>query len=159
MNVTERRQRAGLVSRVVADLIDALIVCVATATMVVVASMLRALFVGSALALPQLRAVATVGGLSFVYVGYLTFFWTATGRTPGKQATGLRVVTSHGGKLTLWRSVVRAVLCILLPIGLLWVLFSRRNRAVHDVVARTAVVYDWSGRGLRDRVGLTPAPS
>jgi hypothetical protein len=37
---------------------------------------------------------------------------------------------------------VRALLCVLFPVGLLWVLLSGENRSVQDVVLRTSVVYD-----------------
>jgi hypothetical protein len=33
------------------------------------------------------------------------------------------------------------VLCTLFPIGLLWVLVSRENRSVQDLMLRTSVVY------------------
>lgn len=153
---TVDRRRAGLVSRVTADLIDAVVVCLATATIVVVASMLRALFVGSVFALPDLRGAGTLGALSFVYLVYLVFFWTSTGRTPGKQVAGLRVVTSHGERLGIARATARAVLCIVFPAGLLWVMVSARNRAVHDALVGTAVVYDWYARSPGSP---EPAPS
>jgi hypothetical protein len=37
---------------------------------------------------------------------------------------------------------VRAVLCTLVPVGLLWVLVSRDNRSVQDLLLRTSVLYD-----------------
>ena len=37
-----------------------------------------------------------------------------------------------------------ARVCVLFPAGLLWVLVSRRNAAVHDLLTRSAVIYDWS---------------
>jgi hypothetical protein len=36
------------------------------------------------------------------------------------------------------------VLCVLFPILLFWVVLSRENRSVQDVLLRTSVVYDWS---------------
>ena len=49
----------------------------------------------------------------------------------------------NGGRLPHARALLRAVLCVLFPVGLLWVLISRRNYAVHDLLVRSAVVYDW----------------
>jgi hypothetical protein len=43
-------------------------------------------------------------------------------------------------------ALLRAVLCVLFPIGLFWVAVSRANRSAQDVVLRYAVVYDWSQR-------------
>jgi hypothetical protein len=34
------------------------------------------------------------------------------------------------------------MLCTLFPIGLLWVLVSRGNRSVQDLMLRTSVVYE-----------------
>jgi uncharacterized RDD family membrane protein YckC len=76
-------------------------------------------------------------------IGYLTFGWATTGRTLGKQLAGLRAVNRGGGRLPYPRALLRAVLCVLFPVGLLWVLVSRRNYAVHDLLVRSAVVYDW----------------
>jgi uncharacterized RDD family membrane protein YckC len=65
----------------------------------------------------------------------------------GKQIAGLRVVDRAGRRLSLWRSFCRALLYVLFPAGLLWVLASRRNASVQDLVVRTAVVYDWAYHG------------
>jgi uncharacterized RDD family membrane protein YckC len=139
----QERSRAGFVSRTAADLIDAVVVCLGVVIIVMTASMFRALFAERAFALPKLPGVATASWISVVFFGYLTFFWTTTGRTPGKQASGLRVVTSRGQRLGLARAAARALVCIVFPIGLLWVLVSTRNRGLHDVLLGTAVVYDW----------------
>jgi hypothetical protein len=40
-------------------------------------------------------------------------------------------------------SIVRAVFCVAVPFGLLWVIFSPGRRSLQDVVLRTVVVYDW----------------
>jgi uncharacterized RDD family membrane protein YckC len=166
--------RAGFVSRATADLIDAFLVCIVTATLVVVGSMLRALFGASPFAFPRLRVIEMTGFLSLAFLAYLTFFWSSTGRTPGKQASGLRVVTAHAEPIGFGRALGRAVFCTLFPFGFLWVAVSARNLAFHDVVVRTAVVYDWSARGTQsvtpslrssdgsprgtDRVGVGPLP-
>jgi uncharacterized RDD family membrane protein YckC len=148
--------RAGLVSRATGDLLDAFVVVLGAEAIVIVGTTLRTLFVGSTFALPHLRAAATLGGLSFVFVAYLTFFWASTGRTPGKQAAGLRVVTSRGDRLGVLRAAARAALCVAFPLGLLWVLVSPRNRAFHDAVVGTAVVYDWHTRGGSARSPASP---
>jgi uncharacterized RDD family membrane protein YckC len=141
--------RAGFVSRATADLIDAVLICVATATLVVVGSMLRALFGPSPFAFPRLRGIEMAGYLSLAFLAYLTFFWSSTGRTPGKQASGLRVVTASGESMGFGRALGRAILCTVFPFGFLWVAVSARNLALHDVVVRTAVVYDWSARSAQ----------
>lgn len=68
---------------------------------------------------------------------------------------GIRVVATDGSELPPGRSFVRAVALALgfatLGIGLLWALIDRRRRALHDVLAGSAVVYDWDARAARLR--------
>lgn len=57
-----------------------------------------------------------------------------TGASFGQRIVGLRVLAANGGRLPLWRSVVRSLLiCLVIP----------------------AVVYDNDGRGLHDRAAGT----
>jgi uncharacterized RDD family membrane protein YckC len=139
-------RRAGFVSRSSADLLDAILVCLATILLLVGAAILRTVFGGSRFGLPHLDALDGTAFVSIVFVAYLAFFWATTGRTPGKQAMGLRVVTSAGRPLGGARALGRAILCTLFPLGLAWVVVSPRNRAVHDVLLGTAVIYDWTPR-------------
>ena len=83
-----------------------------------------------------------LGGL--LAVAYLTAGWGTTGRSLGKQLAGLRVVHRTGSRLGPVRALLRAVLYVLFPAGLLWVLVSRHNASVQDLLVRSAVVYDWS---------------
>lgn len=146
MDAAARPHRAGFVTRALADVLDAILVCAGTALILVTVSMLRAVFAGSVFSLPRPNGAESAGALSLAFVLYLAFFWSATGRTPGKQVAGLRVVTARGDPLPGARALARAVLCVVLPVGLLWVLVSRRNRAVHDALLGTAVIYDWKPR-------------
>jgi uncharacterized RDD family membrane protein YckC len=74
---------------------------------------------------------------------YLTASWVTTGRTYGDHLLGLRVVNFRGERLRLAGASARAALCVVFPIGVLWVLLSPANRSVQDVLVRTSVVYDW----------------
>ena len=82
----------------------------------------------------------------FLATVYLTVAWAATGRTYGGQVLGLRVVNFRGNRMSWPGALVRAGFCVLFPIGLGWILVSRGNRSVQDVVLRTSVVYDWAIR-------------
>lgn len=90
----------------------------------------------------------------FVYVVVTT---TIAGRTPGKGIVGLRVVTAAGLTVTpgrvLLRTIMIPVAVIPLCLGLLPILLSRTRRGLQDLVAGTAVVYDWG-----DRPARMPAP-
>jgi uncharacterized RDD family membrane protein YckC len=81
---------------------------------------------------------------------YFVAFWSAGGQTPGMRAMHLRVATADGRPPGIPRSIVRVLwlaLCILpVFIGFLPVLFDERRRGVHDLMARTIVLYDSAAR-------------
>lgn len=79
-----------------------------------------------------------------IAVPYLTLTWHATGRSYGDALLGLRVVSRNGGRMRFAGALLRAVVCVLFPIGLLWVAISPANRSVQDILLRTSVVYDWT---------------
>jgi uncharacterized RDD family membrane protein YckC len=89
---------------------------------------------------PQFEWVVVAVGIGLVL--YWTATWAGPGRTHGDQLMGLRVVGPRGDRLHLLHAAARAVLCVVFLPGLVWVLFSRHDRSVQDVVLRTAVVYD-----------------
>lgn len=83
---------------------------------------------------------------------YLAVGWVTSGRTPGDQVVGLRVVRSGARLMGLGRALLRGLLCVLFPIGLLWCVVSRRRASVQDLLLRTSVVYDWLPRAARTSV-------
>jgi uncharacterized RDD family membrane protein YckC len=136
--------RAGFASRVVADVIDLGVAWLIGLSALLVAGVVRYLLTGPPFRLPVLPRWLDVIGGATIAVGYLALSWAVTGRSVGKQVAGLRVVDHVGRRLSLRRSLARAVLYVLFPAGLLWVLASRRNASVQDLVVGTAVVYDWT---------------
>jgi uncharacterized RDD family membrane protein YckC len=133
---------AGLVSRGAATLVDAAVVAAVSALAGIVLSGIRYTVDGPPFSLPPLPGWALGVGHSVLVLIYLTVSWTLTGRTPGQVVLGLRVVTAGGRPPGPLHAFVRALVCVVFPIGVLWVLVSRRTLAVHDLVARTALVYD-----------------
>jgi RDD family len=140
---------AGVVTRIGAALVDALVVIVALGGIYGV--------IAGASFLLRPRSFSWPAGLGWsipvigfvVVVPYFTVCWSAIGRSYGQALLGLRVITSRG-RLTFIRALLRAVLCVVFPIGLLWVAISPRNRSVQDVILRTQVIYDWTtGEGVR----------
>lgn len=103
-----------------------------------------------------LAAVAVTALLLFaVQFGYHVLFETlASGRTPGKRWTGLRVVTTGGGPVSFLTSVVRNLLRVVdfLPgfygVAIVSVLASKHNQRLGDIAAGTLVV--------RERLGARP---
>jgi uncharacterized RDD family membrane protein YckC len=79
-----------------------------------------------------------------VVVPYLTLCWCTVGRTYGDALFGLQVENFRGNRMTVGGAFLRAVFCMVFPIGVLWVAVSRENRSVQDIVLRTSVVYEWS---------------
>jgi uncharacterized RDD family membrane protein YckC len=136
--------RAGLASRVVADVVDLGVAWLLGLSALLVAGVVRYLLAGPPFRLPVMPRWLDVTGGAVIAVAYLAVSWAATGRSVGKQVAGLRVVDRAGHRLSLIRSLSRAVLYVLFPAGLLWVMASRRNASVQDLVVGTAVVYDWA---------------
>jgi uncharacterized RDD family membrane protein YckC len=88
----------------------------------------------------------------FFYYGYS---WAASGRTFGMAVLGVRVVRADGEGLDPWRGVVRALVFplsfLLCGLGFLGILVQGQHRALHDLVAGTAVIYAWDARAARLR--------
>lgn len=98
-------------------------------------------------------AVAVVfAAWELTYFGYC---WAAAGRTAGMALFGLRVVRADGGELDPRRGVVRALAfplsIILCGLGFIGIVTQREHRALHDLLAGTAVVYSWDTRAARLR--------
>jgi uncharacterized RDD family membrane protein YckC len=138
-------KRAGFASRVTADLIDYGVV-VGIYLAILLSMGLAEYFLGSGgFDVPDPAAATSVAAQWSIGVLYLTASWAGGGRSIGKSVLGLRVVTSAGKSLPLRRAFVRAVICATVgAFTLLWVIVSRRRSAAHDLVVRSAVVYDWS---------------
>jgi uncharacterized RDD family membrane protein YckC len=107
---------------------------------------------------PGPTAVGAVLWTFLVVFAYDVLFETlASGRTPGKRWTGLRVVMAGGGPVGFLASTIRNLLRIIdfLPVwygvGIVAVLASRRNQRLGDMAAGTLVV--------RERRVVAPAPA
>ncbi len=80
------------------------------------------------------------------------YMWVSlalVGRTPGAALLGLRVVSRDGGPLGPGRAFVRTAvfpLSFILGLGFLGIVLGRDRRALHDVVGRSKVIYDWGDR-------------
>ena len=77
---------------------------------------------------------------------YLTVCWWLGGRTLGDRVMGLQVVSRGGGRVGFLRALVRAVFCVVVPIGLLWCAVDPARRSLQDIGLRTSVVHNWLPR-------------
>jgi uncharacterized RDD family membrane protein YckC len=133
---------AGFVTRAAANAVDAALVTAVVAVLYAMVVGFRFLMAPTKfhLGAPQFPWVVVTVGLGLVL--YWTASWSGAGRTHGDQLLGLRVVGPRGRRLHPLYAALRAVLCVLFLPGLFWVLVSRGNRSVQDVVLRTRVLYD-----------------
>jgi uncharacterized RDD family membrane protein YckC len=139
--------RAGFVSRAVAAGIDVTLVFIVVLGTVAVLWMLSFILdptrpvANSGARVPELVVLVFYG--YFLNWAYWTICWATSGRTIGNLVMGLRVVNLRGDHLGWGGAAVRSLLCTTFSFGLLWVIVSRANRSVQDVVLRTNVIYDW----------------
>ncbi len=87
--------------------------------------------------------------------GYFAHSWAASGRTAGMALFGVRVVGEDGTDVSGRQAVVRTLALplsfLLLGLGFAGILLGDRRRALHDVIAGTAVIYSWDARAARLR--------
>ena len=140
---------AGLGSRTLAAVLDALILGGSALAAAVAVALLSAL--GLRLGLSGSWAAVLLIGLGFFAAwGYYALFeGLREGQTPGKRMIGIRVVRDTGHPVTLGaaaaRNLVRAVDAFLIPpyfLGAVLVALHPRGKRLGDMVAGTVVVRD-----------------
>lgn len=97
---------------------------------------------------------------------YFAYSWAASGKTAGMALVGVRVVRDDGTIASARQAAVRTLAFplsfLFLGLGFVGILLSDRRRALHDVIAGTAVVYSWDTRAARLRFllgdGLATGP-
>lgn len=110
-------------------------------------------------------AISTVA-LVLVFVGYPTAFETLSrGKTLGKMALGLRVVSDDGGPERFRQALIRALagifeFTILAPVALITSLLSARGKRLGDMFAGTYVIQERMPprRELAWEFSVVPAP-
>lgn len=134
---------AGFVTRLIAFLVDLLIVTAVGATLTLVAQ-----FIGRSFGMSprMLRLLAELTALaSFLFMtGYAILLTVMGGQTIGKRIMGVRVVRLDGAQVELWPAARRFIGCILsIPFfwGYLMVLVDNRRQAFQDKLAGTIVIY------------------
>jgi uncharacterized RDD family membrane protein YckC len=137
--------RAGFVSQALATALDFGTVVVLEFLALMAFGFLRFLVTDKDYAMPQ----AGPGGNTalFFVIGVLLLWtaWSGSGRAPGMSVLGLKVVGRDGRRpLSSGRAFWRAVLAVpTLGLGVVWVLVSRKNKSLYDLICGSAVIYDW----------------
>jgi len=98
--------------------------------------------------LDNIASPAVVALITVIYsFGYFIFFWSMTGQTVGNAFLGLRIVTTQGRRVPIWRAVLRLAGYVIsfatLFIGFLWIVVDNRRQGLHDKIAGTYVIYSW----------------
>ena len=139
-SVTAQGNYAGSVSRFLAYAID-LFASTAVYTLALAAiSYVVQIVTGEQVSWNRQNILVVVLYLAweFFYFGYS---WAVSGRTFGMAMLGVRVV----------RALVFPLSFLLFGLGFLGILVQRERRALHDLIAGTAVVYSWDARAARLR--------
>jgi uncharacterized RDD family membrane protein YckC len=145
---------AGLGSRFTAGVIDLAIKAVVIAAIVLATLSLSGL----------VATIVYAAAPLVVYLGYDVLFETlGSGRTPGKRATGLRVLRTDGSPEDAVASLVRNVLRLVdgLPLfyvpGIVSILATKRNQRLGDLAAGTIVVRERQGGRRASERGADPS--
>jgi uncharacterized RDD family membrane protein YckC len=139
--VPDAGRAAGIVTRGLAAIIDLLVVLLIMSALYGGLVLVRLVYSPAAFSLPSLNVVFSTVVTFVVAVVYLTGCWTVSGSTVGAVTMGVRVVGRRSQRVSLHVGLLRAIGCVVFPIGLLWVVIDRRRRSLQDVVFRTRVVY------------------
>lgn len=151
--------RAGIVSRVIANSADSIVIVVALTVSYLAWAAIRFLSNPTGFTLPAPAFIVDLLiAATFLFL-YFTLSWATSGRTYGDHLMGLRVVNYKGGTLRWWGAMVRAVFCVLFPLGLFWVIVSIHNRSVQDAILRTSVIYDWGANPANDERVIQQSPT
>jgi uncharacterized RDD family membrane protein YckC len=136
---------AGVVTRGLALVLDAVLVVVVLVGGAWMAAVVVDLVRFRAPAAPELSATAWRIVAVSVFCAYNVVGWWLFGRTVGKALLGLRVETANGNSVPLWRSCLRILgyplSALFLGLGFAMALVVPRRRALHDLLAGTQVVY------------------
>lgn len=144
-------QFAGFLSRLVAFVVDLVVILTALAVFRLTAQALYDFFTTI---VPVLRfgfvdtLLLQLGGVTASAIAqgaYFILFWTLNGQTPGMALMGLQVIHNDAVRPPLPASIIRYfgywLSAIALGLGFLWVLVDRRRRGWHDILAGTYVVH------------------
>ena len=152
--VSAQGNYAGSVSRFLAFIIDIAVSAGLFALGLAVTSLAVQVVTGHTVSWKRTDIVVAIilGVWEFFYFGYS---WAVSGRTFGMAVLGVRVVRADGHSLDPWRGAVRALVFplsfLFFGLGFLGILVQREHRALHDLIAGTAVIYAWDARAARLR--------
>ena len=147
---------AGAATRLGAYVIDAFLSVALYGLLLALVVLIWELVSRDDLSTPAQNTIPYLVGLVvwvFVYWWGSTALW---GKTVGKAVIGVRIVRRGGTDLdplhALWRVLAFPLSFLVFGLGFVGIVVGREHRALHDVIADTAVVYDWAARTPRLRL-------
>ena len=153
-SVTAQGNYAGSVSRFTAYVVDLLASSAVFALALAAISYVAKIITGKQVSWNRQDIVVVIAYVAweFFYFGYS---WAVSGRTLGMAVLGIRVVRADGAPAEPRRGVIRSLVFplsfLLLGLGFLGILVQRERRALHDLIAGTAVIYEWDARAAQLR--------
>ncbi len=145
---------AGAVSRLAGYLVDVGLSSGAFLLALAIISFAIRVVTGHSVSLNRDNLVIGLIYLAWLF-SYYAYCWATGGKTPGMALLGIRVVRRDGAAIGPRRAVVRTLAFplsfLLFGLGFAGILLGREHRALHDVIAGTAVVYSWDARSARLR--------
>lgn len=147
---------AGAFTRLAAFIVDWLIIVTVYGLVLSGGRVILESFFGAEIDFSSRPHLWIIGLASWAFL-YVVVGLTVSGRTLGKTLLGIKVVKGDGTPITAGRAAARVFVLpfsiAIFGLGLLGIVVGRKRRALHDVVAGSAVVYDWG-----DRPAELPAP-
>lgn len=137
----ESQRSAGIVSRGCAAVIDLIVVAVIMGAVYFGLVLTRLMFDPTSFTFPALNVIFSTAAVIVVSVLYLAACWAVSGCTVGAVTMGVRVVGRRSVRPSPLVALLRAIACVLIPVGVLWVAVDRRRRSLQDIVFGTRVVY------------------
>jgi uncharacterized RDD family membrane protein YckC len=145
---------AGLFTRMVAFVIDALLIAIALAIIPWMGQiLLNSIGIGSFTTrwMEGVQRLMASGIFAAVFTyAYYAFFWFFAGMTIGDAVLGIRIVRTNGKRIGPFRTLIRLIgyVIALIPLGLgfFWILIDNHRPGWHDKLAGTFAVYAWEAR-------------
>lgn len=145
---------AGAVTRLAGFALDQTVATTAFAVATAVLAWAWRLITAEEIAWSPEGWVTAVAYVCWLFL-YYAYPWATSGKTFGMAVVGIRVVTAEGAPAGVRQAVLRTlalpVSFMTLGLGFLPIITGRHRRALHDLVAGTAVVYSWDARAARLR--------
>lgn len=149
---TKQLQTAGFGIRLLATLIDNLILGIALAP-------IFSLLLGPGLSNAELQHILQTEGIAgiiqpdeiiiqqTILLIIIAFCWIKFAGTPGKRLLKLKVIDAQTGKnINIFQSIIRFlgyfISSFFMGIGFVWIIFDKQNQGWHDKLAGTVVIID-----------------